>query len=78
MGASLSLGKLQSLVMPAINASEAALASALSNISTGDTVSNSDLVFYQLELAKDGLTGNLSSSIADNRKKALESVLQHI
>jgi len=76
MGSSVTIADLRSTALPAVSASEAQLASVLSTISSGETVSNADLLRYQIELTSNSLTAEISSSIVNERGKTLKDVVQ--
>jgi hypothetical protein len=74
--AAVTLGDLSSRAIAAITTSESILASKLTTISSGDTVSNIELLEYQMALASNSLTATICSSIAKERAETLKSVAQ--
>lgn len=70
------LSGLKTLATGAITTSETNLETTLQKISSGDTVSNLDLLQYQMELNSNSLTANICSSIAKERSDTLKSVVQ--
>jgi hypothetical protein len=70
------LGDLSGLALEAIKASEQKLADKLASISSGDTVTNIELLEYQMALAANSLTATICSSIAKERADTLKSVAQ--
>lgn len=71
-----SLKNLRTIAETAITTSEATLAAKLQSISDGDTVTNLDLLQYQMALASNSLTASVCSSIAKERADTLKSVVQ--
>jgi hypothetical protein len=71
-----SLGSLKSIALNVMGSSEASLFSKLASISNGDTVTNLDLLSYQMELAANSLTASVCSSIAKERADTLKGVVQ--
>jgi hypothetical protein len=76
MADAVTLKDLKDKVGAAIRSSEASLASKLETISSGDTVTNLDLLNYQMELASNSLTASIGSSIAKERADTLKGVVQ--
>jgi hypothetical protein len=70
------LKDLKSNVKDVITSSEKALHDKLSSISSGDTVSNLQLLEYQMELASNSLTASIASSIAKERADTLKGIVQ--
>ena len=60
----------------AITTSDTDLATQALNISSGDTVSNVELLEYQMALAANSLTATIASSIAKERADTLKGVAQ--
>ena len=74
--AAVTLGDLQDHAIRAITDSEETLALKLQTISSGDTVSNIELLEYQMALASNSLTATICSSIAKERADTLKAVAQ--
>lgn len=56
--------------------SEDRLYQMLNSISSGDEVSNADLLKYQIELSINSLTATITSSIVKERSDTLKAVVQ--
>jgi hypothetical protein len=76
MATAVTLEALKKTAIDAMTTSEAALASRLSSISSGETVTNLDLLGYQMDLASNSLTASVASSVAKERADTLKSVVQ--
>ena len=76
MANGVTLGALKSSALGVMSSSEASLLSKLSSISSGDTVTNLDLLSYQMELAANSLTASVCSSIAKERADTLKGIVQ--
>ena len=59
-----------------MNDSEDRLYQMLNSISSGDEVSNADLLKYQIELSINSLTATITSSIVKERSDTLKAVVQ--
>jgi hypothetical protein len=71
-----SLGALETPALAAMSSSEDKLASLLSTISSGSTVTAVSLLTYQTALGENQLTGEITTSIISERKKTLEDMTQ--
>jgi len=76
MSVGVSLGDLETPALTAMSSSEAKLASLLTSISSGSTVTAVDLLTYQTALGENQLTGEITTSIISERKKTLEDMTQ--
>jgi hypothetical protein len=74
MPAGVTLGDLSVKALDAIEKSEATLLTKLSTISDGDSVTNIELLEYQMALASNALTATICSSIAKERAETLKGV----
>lgn len=72
----LTLADLSAQTIPIMADSEDDLAVMLGSISSGETVSNADLLKFQLALATNSLTANITSSIIKERSDTLKGVAQ--
>jgi rRNA pseudouridine-1189 N-methylase Emg1 (Nep1/Mra1 family) len=70
------LDGLKKQVTGIMETSETNLATALGTISSGDTVSNVELLKYQMEMASNSLTATIASSIVKERAETLKGVAQ--